>query len=81
MRFYPRSFSKLLFVGFALIALPLMFALINNAISIDQLGNQSQKAVHQAVQAAVSCPREECQVVPGVIPAILVEVVNALVIA
>src|ERR1044071_2516010 len=49
--FYPRSFFKLLFVGFALIALPLMFALINNAISIDRLGNLSQKAVYQAVQA------------------------------
>src|SRR3954466_12264170 len=52
MRFYyPRSFLKLLFVGFALIALPLMFALINNAISIDRLGNLSQKAVYQAGQA------------------------------
>jgi two-component system sensor histidine kinase GlrK len=51
MRFYPRSFSKLLFVGFALIALPLMIALINNAISIDRLGNLSQQAVYQAVQA------------------------------
>src|SRR5688572_11634727 len=54
MRFYPRSFSKLLFVGFVLVALPLMFALVNNAISIDQLGNQSQQAVHQAVQATQS---------------------------
>jgi two-component system sensor histidine kinase GlrK len=55
MRFsYPRSFFKLLVVGFALIALPLMIALINNAISIDQLGNQSQKAVYQAVQATQS---------------------------
>src|SRR3954462_3581089 len=51
MRYYPRSFFKLLVVGFALIALPLMIALINNAISIDQLGNQSQKAVYQAAQA------------------------------
>ncbi|HET7160386.1 MAG TPA: hypothetical protein VFI62_15410, partial [Burkholderiales bacterium] len=51
MRFYPRSFSKLLFVGFALIALPLMIALVNNAISIDRLGNLSQQAVYQAVQA------------------------------
>ena len=57
MRFYPRSFSKLLFVGFALIALPLMFALINNAISIDRLGNQSQNAVYQAVQATQSSRR------------------------
>ena len=55
MRFYyPRSFLKLLFVGFTLIALPLMFALINNAISIDQLSNRSQKAVYQAVQATQS---------------------------
>src|SRR4051812_23926709 len=55
MRFYyPRSFSKLLLVGFALIALPLMFALINNAFSIDKLGNLSQKAVYQAVQATQS---------------------------
>ncbi len=55
MRFYyPRSFLKLLLVGFTLIALPLMFALINNAISIDQLSNRSQKAVYQAVQATQS---------------------------
>ncbi|HWI12633.1 MAG TPA: hypothetical protein VNT02_00185, partial [Burkholderiales bacterium] len=52
--YYPRSFLKLLFVGFTLIALPLMFALINNAISIDQLSNRSQKAVYQAVQATQS---------------------------
>src|SRR5688572_687562 len=57
MRFYPRSFSMLLFVGFALIALPLMIALINNAISIDRLGNQSRNAVYQAVQATQSSRR------------------------
>lgn len=52
MRFYyPRSFLKLLAVGFTLIALPLMFALVNNAVSIDQLANRSQKAVYQAVEA------------------------------
>lgn len=64
MRFYPRSFSKLLFVGFALIALPLMFALINNAISIDRLGNQSQKAVYQAVQATQSS-RKLAELIPA----------------
>ena len=64
MRFYPRSFSKLLFVGFALIALPLMFALINNAISIDKLGNQSQKAVYQAVQATQSS-RKLAELIPA----------------
>ena len=61
--YYPRSFSTLLFVGFALIALPLMFALINNAISIDQLGNQSQKAVYQAVQATQSS-RKLAELIP-----------------
>src|SRR5688500_5652860 len=65
MRFYyPRSFSTLLFVGFALIALPLMVALINNAISIDQLGNQSQKAVYQAVQATQSS-RKVAELIPA----------------
>ncbi len=64
MRFYPRSFSTLLFVGFALIALPLMIALINNAISIDQLGNQSQKAVYQAVQATQSS-RKLAELIPA----------------
>ena len=64
MRFYyPRSFLKLLVVGFALIALPLMFALINNAISIDRLGNQSQKAVYQAVQATQSS-RKLAELIP-----------------
>ena len=50
-RYYPRSFLKLLLIGFTLVALPLIFALINNAVSVDQLANRSQRAVHQAVQA------------------------------
>ena len=55
MRFYyPRSFLKLLLVGFVLVALPLIFALINNAISIDRLVNRSQRAVYQAAQATQS---------------------------
>src|SRR5215212_2482713 len=65
MRFYyPRSFSKLLLVGFALIALPLMIALINNAFSIDRLGNLSQKAVYQAVQATQSS-RKLTELIPA----------------
>lgn len=52
MRFrYPRSFLTLLFVGFSLVALPLIFALLNNAVSIDRLTDQSQKAVYQAVRS------------------------------
>jgi two-component system, NtrC family, sensor histidine kinase GlrK len=58
MRFYyPRSFLKLLAVGFTLTALPLIVALVNNAISIDQLASRSQVAVHQAVQAIQSSRR------------------------
>lgn len=62
--YYPRSFSTLLLSGFALVALPLMFALINNAVSIDQLGNQSQKAVYQAVQATQSS-RKLAELIPA----------------
>jgi two-component system sensor histidine kinase GlrK len=58
MRFYyPRSFLRLLFVGFALIALPPIFALVNNAIAIDRIANRSQTAVYQAVQATQSSRR------------------------
>jgi two-component system sensor histidine kinase GlrK len=41
----------LLGAGLTLIALPLIFALINNAVTVDQLANRSQNAVYQAVQA------------------------------
>ncbi|MBI4194396.1 MAG: histidine kinase [Betaproteobacteria bacterium] len=52
--YYPRSFLVLLAVGFTLVALPLVIALVNNAISIDQLANRSQQAVYRAVQATQS---------------------------
>lgn len=55
--YYPRSFFKLLAVGFTLVALPLVFALINNAISIDRLANRSQQAVYRAAQATQSSRR------------------------
>jgi len=51
LRYYPRSFPRLLLTGFALVALPLIFVLINNAVSVDQLANRSQNAVYLAVQA------------------------------
>ncbi len=51
-RFYrPRSILRLILVGFALVAVPLMVALVNAALSVDRLANQSQRAVYQAVQA------------------------------
>jgi two-component system sensor histidine kinase GlrK len=55
--YYPKSFLQLLFVGFALIALPLIFALVNSAISVDRLANRSQKAVYDAVRATQSSQR------------------------
>ena len=58
MRFLqPDSFPKLLVVGFAMVALPLILALINNAISIDQFANRSQRAVQQAVESTQSSRR------------------------
>lgn len=52
MRFLqPGSFPKLLVVGFSMVALPLIFALVNNAVSIDRLANRSQRVVQQAVDS------------------------------
>ncbi len=56
-RYYPRSFLRLLVIGFSLVALPLIFALINTTISVDQIANRSQRAVYQAVQATQSSRR------------------------
>lgn len=55
--FYPRSFPKLLAVGFTLVAAPLTVALINNAIAVDRLANRSQNAVYRAVLATQSSRR------------------------
>ncbi|MBM3357537.1 MAG: HAMP domain-containing protein [Betaproteobacteria bacterium] len=52
--YYPRSFPRLLAVGFTLIAAPLIFALISTAVSVDQLASRSHVAVYQAVQATQS---------------------------
>lgn len=54
---YPRSFLKLLLVGFSLVALPLIVALITSAISVDRLAYRSQTAVYQAVRATQSSRR------------------------
>ncbi len=55
MRFLqPNSFPKLLAIGFTMVALPLIFALVNNAVAINQFANRSQRAVQQAVQSTQS---------------------------
>lgn len=56
-RYYPRSFLKLLVIGFTLVALPLILALVNTAVSVDQLSSRSQQTVYQAVQATQSSRR------------------------
>lgn len=48
----PKSLLKLILLGFSLISLPLIVALINSAMSIDELADQSSKAVYQASQMA-----------------------------
>ena len=48
---YPRSFLGLLLVGFAIVALPLIAGLVSNALSIEKLSEQSQKAVYNATIA------------------------------
>ena len=50
--YYPKSFLKLIFIGFILVALPLVVGLVNSVLSIDRLADQSRRAVYQAAQAA-----------------------------
>lgn len=52
--YYPKSVLKLLVIGFVVVSLPLVVALINAAISVQRLANQSEAAVDQAVHAARS---------------------------
>ncbi len=52
--YYPKSFLKLLLTGFVLVSLPLIVALVNAAISVQQLAGVSETAVDQAAQAARS---------------------------
>jgi two-component system sensor histidine kinase GlrK len=49
---YPRSFLKLLLLGFGLVSLPLILALLNATVYVDRLSTRSQAAVDQAAEAA-----------------------------
>ena len=49
--FYPKSFLKLLLIGFALAMLPLLFAFGNAALYLDRLAEQSRNTVAQAINA------------------------------
>jgi two-component system sensor histidine kinase GlrK len=48
---YPRSFLKLIIVGFILVALPLILAIGNNAVSINEIADHSQRTVREAMKA------------------------------
>ncbi|HHS83404.1 MAG TPA: HAMP domain-containing histidine kinase [Gammaproteobacteria bacterium] len=50
-RFHPKSTRRVILYGFALVALPLIAALVYAAFRVDHLAEQSQSAVHQAAQA------------------------------
>ncbi len=52
--FRPRSFLQLVLLGFVLVTLPLIIATINAAFSVGRLADQSQQAVHDAVQVTQS---------------------------
>ena len=47
---YPRSFLSMLLIGFALVAVPLLFALLSNALAFERLAALSEQAVHSAVK-------------------------------
>lgn len=50
LRHNPKSFLKLILLGFSIVGLPLIAALIYSATRIDQLAEQSRKTVYQATQ-------------------------------
>jgi two-component system sensor histidine kinase GlrK len=52
LRHNPKSFLKLILIGFSLVLLPLIIALIDSAVTINQLAEQSRQAVYQATQIA-----------------------------
>lgn len=52
LRHRPKSFLKLILVGYLIVALPLFLALAYSALSIDRLAKQSRDAVYQAEKIA-----------------------------
>ena len=51
MVFYrPRSFLQLVLLGFSLVMLPLIVAVVYATLSVDRLAEQSKQAMYRAVQ-------------------------------
>lgn len=49
---YPKSFFKLLLVGFSLAVLPLLVGLLGNIVAVQRLAAQSQRAIYDAARIA-----------------------------
>ena len=47
---YPRSFLSLLLIGFTIVAAPLLFALLSNALAFERLAGLSEQTVHTALR-------------------------------
>ncbi len=50
----PKSFLQLVLLGFSLVTLPLIVAIVHATIYVGRLADQSQQAVHRAVQVTQS---------------------------
>lgn len=48
---YPRSFGRLLALGFALVVLPPMVALAGSSLALERITSRSERAVYQAARA------------------------------
>ncbi|MBL8472776.1 MAG: HAMP domain-containing histidine kinase [Rhodocyclaceae bacterium] len=51
---YPRSFGRLLWIGFVLVATPAILGVLTSAISVTQLAGRGERAVVRSVQNALS---------------------------
>lgn len=57
LRSYPRSFRRLLVIGFGLVAIPSAIGLIGSAISVTQLASRGERAVVEAARATQTTRR------------------------
>jgi two-component system sensor histidine kinase GlrK len=63
-RLYPKSFLRLILIGFGLVLLPLVFALGNAALNVQHLAEQSELAVREAA-VATRASREMLETLTG----------------
>jgi len=63
-RLYPKSFLRLILIGFGLVSLPLVFALGNAAYNVQHIAEQSERAVREAA-VATRTSREMLEALTG----------------